>query len=93
MGMDTDKGEFYNQVNTIVKKGEEFLSLLASMGFSPNQNKVLDRLFSGKEAEKMVGKTTKTIAKQLILNNTQPINLFLLQNLFLLTMYVTCFPS
>lgn len=63
MSMDAGKGEFYNQVNTIVKKGEEFLSLLASMGFSPNQNKVLDRLFTGKEAEKMVGKTIKTIAK------------------------------
>lgn len=58
-----DKGPFYEQVATIVQRGEDFLSLLAEMGFSPNQNKIMERTFSIKETEKMVGKTTKTIAK------------------------------
>ena len=58
-----EKGPFFAQVSTIVERGEEFLRLLAGMGFSPNQKKVLERVFSGKDAEKMVGKTSKTIAK------------------------------
>ena len=58
-----EKGPFFAQVSTIVERGEEFLRLLAGMGFSPNQKKVLERVFSGKDAEKMVGRTSKTIAK------------------------------
>ncbi len=54
---------FYDQVSSVVAKGEGFLTMLADMGVSPDKHKTLSRTFNVKDTEKMVGKTIKTIAK------------------------------
>ena len=41
-----EKGPFFAQVLTIVERGEEFLRLLAGMGFSPNQKKSISLIIS-----------------------------------------------